>query len=102
MSIKIDGSHPAERYVQGVLSGRVTAGKWVRLACERHRRDLAQGANRGLQCDAAAAQRAIDFFQFLRHSKGREFSGKPFVLEPWQQFILWVLFGWKKADGGRR
>jgi uncharacterized protein YukE len=30
----------AERYVDGVLSGAIPACKWVKLACQRHRRDL--------------------------------------------------------------
>jgi phage terminase large subunit-like protein len=38
----------------------------------------------------------------LQHSKG-EWAGRTFELAPWQQFILWALFGWKrKADGMRR
>lgn len=97
-----DRQHPAERYVDDVLSGRIVASRFVKLACERHRRDLREGHKRGLRFDAAAAQRAIDFFQFLKHSKGREFAGQPFVLEPWEQFIVYALFGWKKANGFRR
>ncbi|NNF65977.1 MAG: terminase large subunit, partial [Gammaproteobacteria bacterium] len=46
-------------------------------------------------------QRAIDFFGFLKHSKG-EWAGQVFNLEPWQQFILWCLFGWVREDGTRR
>jgi len=101
MSIKIDTKHPAERYARDVVDGRIVAGKWVKLACARHLRDLSEGPARGLYFDTAAAQRVIDFFRFLRHSKGR-FAGQPFTLSPWQQFILWVVFGWKKADGTRR
>lgn len=41
------------------------------------------------------------FFSFLKHSKG-EWSGQRLVLEPWQQFYAWTLFGWKRADGSRR
>jgi phage terminase large subunit-like protein len=48
-----------------------------------------------------AAQRPLDFFRLLRHSKGK-WADQPFVLEPWQQFIVWSLFGWKLADGTRR
>lgn len=52
--------------------------------------------------DEAAAQRAIDFFPAcLTHVKGRK-TGKPFVLEPWQQAIVANLFGWKRPDGMRR
>jgi phage terminase large subunit-like protein len=37
----------------------------------------------------------------LKHSKG-EWAGQAFVLSPWQAFILWVLFGWKRKSDGRR
>jgi phage terminase large subunit-like protein len=90
----------AERYVEAVLSGRQPACKQVRLACERHRRDLESGAERGLQFDEQAARQAIVFFRLLKHSKG-EWAGRPLHLEPWQQFVLWSLFGWKR-DGTRR
>jgi phage terminase large subunit-like protein len=98
---KVDLEHPAEKYVSDIMAGRIAASKWVRRACERHRRDLDDAHKRGLYFDPAAAQRTIDFFGFLRHSKG-EWVGQPFVLEPPQQFIVWVLFGWKRADGMRR
>lgn len=41
------------------------------------------------------------FFSFLRQSKG-EWAKQRLVLQPWQQFYLWTLFGWKRADGTRR
>lgn len=87
----------AEQYIADVLEGRQVACKWVRLACERHVRDLATGAQRGLWFDASAAAHAIGFFAFLKHSKG-EWAGKRIQLEPWQQFILWVVFGWMRRD----
>jgi phage terminase large subunit-like protein len=73
----------------------------VRLACERHLDDLAEGAGRGLRFDLAAARHAIEFFGFLRHSKG-EWAGQTFELAPWQAFIVGALFGWKRNDGLRR
>ena len=91
----------AEAYVDDVLDGRITAGRWVRLACERHRRDLAEGQARGLWFDETAAKVAIAFFSVLRHWKG-EWGGRPVTLEPAQQFWIWSLFGWKRADGTRR
>lgn len=91
----------AEQYVDDVLAGRQVASRWVRLACERHRRDLEQGAARGLRFDERAAKLMLAFFSVLRHSKG-EWAGRPIVLEPWQQFHLWNLFGWLREDGTRR
>ena len=93
--------HPVAEYIHGVLDGSIPAGKLIRLAVERHQRDMETGAERGLRFDRQAAQHAIDFFGFLKHSKG-EWAGQPFLLEPWQQFLLWVIFGWKRADGYRR
>lgn len=91
-----------EKYMADVLSGNVPACKWVKQAVKRHKRDLKERKKRGIYFDGVAAQMAIDFFQFLRHSKG-EWAGTVVVLEPWQQFHLWVLFGWKwEATGYRR
>ncbi|MDP2989448.1 MAG: terminase large subunit, partial [Kiritimatiellota bacterium] len=41
-----------------------------------------------------------NFISLLRHSKG-EWAGQPLVLEPWQQFITWCIFGWKRASHER-
>ncbi|RPI95379.1 MAG: terminase large subunit [Chloroflexi bacterium] len=97
--------HPAEQYAQDVISGKIVACKWVRLACERHAHDLKHAHKRGLYFDAGAAEYVLHFIGMLRHSKGKWGRGKgEFIrLEPWQQFIIWVAFGWKrKADGMRR
>lgn len=93
--------HPAEQYVKDVLGGKIVAGRLVRLACERYRRDKKNAKSMGLKFDRARAQHAIDFFQFCKHSKG-EWAGQVFELSPWQQFIVWNLFGWVRKDGNRR
>ncbi len=89
------------RYAHGVVDGSIPAGRLIRMACERHLRDLEEGPRRGLRFDREAAQHAIDWFSFLRHSKG-EWVRQPFHLEPWQQFVQWVIYGWLRADGLRR
>lgn len=90
------------QYAEDVLSGRIVACKWVKLACQRHLNDLQTGAARGLHFDEAAAAKAIQFFPlFLVHSKG-EWAGQPFQLQPWQAFIIGSIFGWLRADGQRR
>jgi len=88
-------------YAEDVIAGRIVAGRLVRLACERHIRDLETGEARGLYFDAEEAEHAIAFFGLLKHSKG-EWAGQPFILQPWQVFIVGCLFGWKRADGSRR
>lgn len=100
---------PVTAYALDVTAGRVVAGKLVRLACERHLTDLATGAARGLSFDAGAARKAIDFFPAVLHHYKGEWGpgpgkplGDPIHLEPWQQFVVGSLFGWKRADGLRR
>lgn len=92
---------PVTHYAQQVVKGKVLACKWVKLACERHLEDLRTGEARGFHFDVEAANRAIKFFRFLKHSKG-EWAGQAFLLELWQAFIVGCLFGWKRTDGLRR
>ena len=93
--------HPVVGYCRGVLEGSVPACEMIRLAVARHVRDLETGDARGLRFDRQAAEFAVRFFGLLKHSKG-EWAGSEFELSPWQQFVLWSLFGWKRADGLRR
>jgi len=92
---------PATDYATRVVAGEVVAGGLVRLACERHLRDLADGGDRGLYFDPHAAARVFRFFGFLRHTEGA-FAGKRFALMPWQMFIVGSLFGWRHKRGGAR
>lgn len=92
----------AEKYIRDVLAGKIVTSKLVRLQIERHQRDLLDGHKRGLVFDRRAAQHVIDFFpEFLTHTSG-SLDGQPFVLEPFQQAKLWILYGWLWADTGFR
>lgn len=90
-----------EAYCRAVEAGQITAGRLVQAAVERHRRDLREGAARGLTFDPRAAARVLTFFAHLRHSKG-EWVAQRFTPSAWQRFLLASIFGWKRADGFRR
>jgi phage terminase large subunit-like protein len=90
-----------QEYMDDILSGKIPACTYVKLAIKRHLSDLETAEARGFYFDTEAAQEVITFFAMIRHSKGK-WAGKPFILEPWQQFIIWVVFGWKHIDGTRR
>jgi phage terminase large subunit-like protein len=92
---------PVTAYARAVAGGQILSNRLVRVACERHLADLTSATGRGFRFDRAAAQHAIDFFGFLRHSKG-EWAGQTFELAPWQVFVVGCLFGWQQSDGLRR
>jgi phage terminase large subunit-like protein len=89
---------PVRAYAQAVAKGKPLAGRPVRLACERHLRDLREQETRGLEWRGAEAQRAIAFFGDMLVRE----DGEPLALMPWQKFIVGSLFGWYNADGSRR
>lgn len=97
-------------YARDVLSGTIPAGKWVKLACQRHFDDL-ERSRRGhngevfpYYFDEKAAEKACNFIELLPHTKGRWAAQRQkLTLEPWQCFKTICIFGWKRlADGLRR
>lgn len=93
--------HPVSRYARDVTERKVIAGELVRLACERHLRDLETGKDRGLYFDCRAADMVIRFAGMLQHTAG-PMAGKPLDLQPWQVFRHGSVFGWKREGGLRR
>lgn len=94
----------AEQYIDDVLSGNLLVAEYVRKTIERHVRDLDSGHLRGLVFDKRLALRAINFcHRVVKHpvDSGGIQAGDPFILSPWMQAFLWILFGWRK-DGQRR
>ena len=92
---------PVTDYAEAVLAGDLIAGNLVRLACERHKRDMETGHLRGLRFDDRKAEEALKFFNILRLPDGAN-AGERFELLPWQQFVVGSLFGWYGPDGRRR
>ncbi len=101
MASKRKALDPVTDYAKKVISGKIVAGRLVRLACQRHLNDLKDGKKRGLWFDAQEAEDIFEFFGYLRHSKG-EWAGQPVELELWQKFVIGSVFGWKKKNGFRR
>ena len=107
---------PVTHYAREVRDERIIAGRLVRLACQRHLADLDQQAAKGLVWRPDAAQEVIDFFSEVlclpettdssdslgEDAEAASGDGTPFLLQPWQQFIVGSLFGWYTAKGFRR
>lgn len=91
-------------YVDGVKSGKVIAGKYIRLLVERFEEDLQkQGKDWRWTFDVDEGERYIRFIQeYTIHTRGA-WAGKKFILSPWQKFFIVNIFGWKhKKENYRR
>ena len=105
---------PVTQYATDVVARRVIASRLVVQACQRHLDDLQAAKAKGLEWRPTEAQRVIDFFAEVLilpentdakeqlDSSAAASEPRPFVLQPWQQFIAGSLFGWYTAQGFRR
>lgn len=115
----------ATQYARDVADGRILACRWVRLACQRHLKDLERDAtgwrytwnpeievpevrNEAGELVQAAkkyrpADRACHFVELLPHIKGDWAArGERIRLEAWQVFVIGSIFGWLDRTTLRR
>lgn len=80
-------------YCSEVLNGNIITGEAIKLACKRFQSDLRRD---DLEFRENTVDRAIQFISKLKHFTGKH-SGKSFILEGWQQFIVANIVGfyWK-------
>lgn len=95
--------HPIDQYAWDVTHGHVPAGKYHRLACERHLLDRSRENTDAFPYvfDAARADRFLRFGEQLKHYKG-EWAGQFIRWQPHQQFRLGSLFAWVHHKTGER
>lgn len=112
---------PVTQYATEVVARRIVACRAVIWACQRHLTDLRDAEIKGLIWNPDEAQEAIDFFPAVlclpEETDADEDeedavdvspeAGTPFVLAPFQQFIVGSVFGWfairvSKKTGARR
>ena len=100
---KTESTDRGTQYALDVLNGKILAGPYVRQACQRHLNDLEHGHERGLYYDVETAEKRVAFFEKCLCLSGGKYEGKPFILLPWQAFIISSVMGWKiKSTGLRR
>jgi len=92
-----------QKYISDVMSGNEVACKWVKLAVKRHVDDLERSKAEGFPYFFATdeADFVIDFIGFCKHIKGK-LKGQFIHLEPAQQFVIAIVFGWLKTGTTHR
>lgn len=86
------------QYADDILSGKIPSCKYVKMACERY---LSWFEKDDRYFDTEAVEKVITFISKLKHFTGK-YNNQPFLLEPWQKFIIYNLFGWKKKKDNLR
>jgi phage terminase large subunit-like protein len=96
-----DYSAIAEKFEEDVLSGKFPAAPIFVAAIERQRREVAAPPEGfAFMADVGAlACRRMERFPFAGDGPKR---GTPFQLEPWQVWVVVVLFGWVDPTSGFR
>lgn len=100
MNLPTTGIQPLDQYCEGVKSGDIDVCKWVKLAVDRHYRDLERQNTDEFPYyfEPKACLHYVNFFRDeLKHFDG-VFAGKPILFEPWQYFVWGSPFGWLKTE----
>lgn len=96
----------AVKYAEDVVNGTKVAGEDVVNACQRFLNDLKRDDLDFRETDPDAAVSIIEGFFVHRKGElpdGTPLLGKPFLLEPWEIFIVYNLLGfWHKGTNIRR
>lgn len=84
------------KYAFDVLEGRVTAGYYIKLAAQRYLDFMLRD---DMEFRTQMADRPVNFISKLHHTEG-QFYKKPFILQDWQAFMVYAMFGfyWKGTD----
>ena len=94
-------SEKAIQYAEDITGGKIPAGNYVRLACQRFLDDLGKDWKYEYLHDRA--DKVVRFMELMPHTKGKWAAQKQRLkLEPWQCFAEANIFGWVKKDSGLR
>lgn len=85
-------------YAEKVVNGDIVAGKYIIKACQRY---LSWFSRDDIYFDEEKAGRVVRFISKLKHFQGKS-SGHNFILEPWQKWIVYSIYGWYYKDTGLR
>lgn len=86
------------QYADDILNGKIKSCEAIKLAVKRFKDWFKRD---DIYFDEEDVNRRISFIAKFKHSTG-QFSGKPFTLLPWQQWIVANIYGWKWKETNLR
>jgi phage terminase large subunit-like protein len=102
-ALEFEPANPVDVYARAVALGQIPAGKYHRLACERHIRDRQRECRGDFPFEFVweKAERFLRFMRKLKHYKG-EWAGQTIQPSDFQVFRLGSIFGWRHQTTGMR
>jgi len=96
-------SEIALNYCNDIISNKIPACNYVKLACKRHLADLEKSKDPDYpyRYDSELGDRRCKFSELLTHTKGK-WAGKRISLEPHQIFMQCCIWGWVKKKNRKR
>lgn len=99
---RVATDHPRYEEACSIADGEQWDSGWIRTWV-----DVVAVVEHGCWFDESEGIRVCEFFEkFLKHSKGRKWAGKPFLLIDWQKYdFIMPLYGWRRPadpDGADR
>jgi len=94
-----------DKYLSDVETGKITSGNFLKQAVKRHRKDLIRSKVKSFPYvfKPEIAEDYLVFIEHLPHIKGEWARLRMTLkLEPWEIFILTMIFGWVRKDNGLR
>lgn len=92
-SLNIDEKYT--QYARDVLAGNIPACLYIKQSCQRYLDFFEKYEFRPEECE-----KVVNFISKLKHFSG-SVAGKPFILEEWQKWIIYSIFGFYRDNGKR-
>ena len=79
-------------YALSIVNGEIKAGLYIKQACQRYLDFFEKYEFKPERCD-----RVVNFISKLKHYTG-SFNGKPFILQDYQKWIIYSIFGFYNGE----
>ena len=77
-------------YAENVINEKVVSCRFIKLAAQRY---LNWFERDDIEFRPDKADHVVNFIEKLKHFQ-QPFAGKPFLLEKWQKWFLYGIYGW--------
>lgn len=89
-----DSLQKYKQYAEDIVNEKMVSCRYIKLAAQRY---LSWFDREDIQFRPDKADHVVNFIEKLKHFQ-QPFAGKPFLLESWQKWFLYGIYGWYYTD----